>query len=314
MTGAIARAELNRGLAARDAGNYPAALKALQSVIQIDPGDPLGFLYLGDLHLRQGRYTLAVSTARTGLAMPCSSSNRSFGLQILALAFINLKKPRKAIAAGLDAIQNDPANASNHRVYAQTLWSAKKLKAAEAQFQHALQLNPQLLATLTTYARFLKGLGRLREARDVVERATLIEPDNIDVLLLRGQIAFKYDELETARDLALWVLSRQATNKKALELLAMVKSRRSWLTGPFWWFANFLSRYRKTAIVAIVVVVGTIGGLASSLLDGTAAAPSADGIGNALVWIVVLYPVICALHVSWLVRRDLRQVRLKRDF
>ncbi len=247
MTGAIARAELNRGLAARDAGNYPAALKALQSVIQIDPGDPLGFLYLGDLHLRQGRYTLAVSTARTGLAMPCSSSNRSFGLQILALAFINLKKPRKAIAAGLDAIQNDPANASNHRVYAQTLWSAKKLKAAEAQFQHALQLNPQLLATLTTYARFLKGLGRLREARDVVERATLIEPDNIDVLLLRGQIAFKYDELETARDLALWVLSRQAMNKKALELLAMVKSRRSWLTGPFWWFANFLSRYRKTA-------------------------------------------------------------------
>ena len=314
MTAALARAELARGIAAREAGNFAAAQKAFETVIALDPGDPAGFLFSADMQLRQGRHKLAVKLARTGLGLPCSQQNRGFGLQIMTLAHINLRQIKQALAAGAEAVRTDPINAHNRRIHAQALWAAKRFKAAEAEFQQALALAPEAVQVLTGYARFLKAIARLGEARELAERAALIEPDAFDVILLRGQIAFRYDELDQARDLALWALSRQATNKAALELLAMIKSRRSWLTGPFWWFANILSRYRKLAFVVIVLVFGTIGGLVPAVLTGQAALPRAGAAGDALIWGLCLYPLLCGLHVYWLVRRDLQQVKLKRNF
>ncbi len=313
MTAALARAELARGIAAREAGNFPAAQKAFETMITIDPGDAAGYLYAADMQLRQRRYKQAVALARMGLGLPCGQQDRGFGLQVTALAYINLRQIKQALATGAEAVRNDPVNPHNRRIHAQTLWAAKRFKAADAEFQQALALAPESVQVLIGYARFLKATSRLREARELVERAALIEPDGFDVILLRGQIAFRYDELDQACDLALSALSRQATNKTALELLAVVKSRRSWLTGPFWWFANLLRRHRKVAFVFIVLVFGAIGGVVPAVLTAQQL-PSAGTVGNALFWGLCIYALLCALHVYWLVRRDLRQVRLKRNF
>ena len=313
MAGVMAQSEITRGIAARDAGNHAAAVKAFETVISLDAEDPLGFLYLADMHLRAGRSKDAISVSRVGLSLPCSDQNRSFGLRILALAYIKLKNHKRALTAAGDAVRTDPQSASNRRVNAQALWAAKRLKAAEMEFQQALVLGPTLLVTLATYARFLKATSRLREAQEIVHRAVLIQPDALEVMLLRGQIAFLFERLEEARDMAMWALSRNAMDREALKLLAMVKSRTSWLTSPFWLLANVMARHRRAAVLAILLIGGMMGA-ASEALFPDSDRTNVDAAAGDVMIVFVIYALACALHVSFLVRRDLRQVKLKRDF
>ena len=310
MTAALARAALNRGLAARAAGNDAAALKAFETAIGLDAESPLGYLYAADMHLRQLRHNQAISLAHTALGLPCGVSNRSLGLRIVAIAQINLKQRKRAVATAADAVRNDPENAANRRVNAQALWSAQRLRPAEAAFKESLALDGSSVVTLTTYARFLKTLGRLREAEDMVGRAALVQPDAIDVIMLRGQIAFSFDRLEEARDMALWALSRNAMDRKALELLARVQSRCSWLAKPFWMFSGATTRHRRRSIAVFVLLGASVGALTDILFSSQLADDVDAAMGDVLL-LFALYAVACGLHVIWLTRRDLRQVKLK---
>ena len=54
MAGVMAQSEITRGIAARDAGNHAAAVKAFETVISLDAEDPLGFSLSGG-HAPPGR-------------------------------------------------------------------------------------------------------------------------------------------------------------------------------------------------------------------------------------------------------------------
>ncbi len=313
MTSALACAEIARGIAAREAGNATAAGKAFESVITLDPNEPLGHLYLADLHVRQGRAALGLSTAATGLALPCTVSDRSFGLQVVALAYINDKQPEKAVQAAADALANDPENDANVFVHAQALWAAKDYKQAEAQFQHAIRLAPASVQALTTYARFLLSFARLAEARAIVTQAVTLQPDDTTVMLLRGRIAFRYDALPEARDMALWVLSRQAMNREALHLLAQVQGRRNWLTAPFWLGFNAMVRNPRLGRALLLLFFLALLGMCIASLpfmpNGNSDAP-----WRIAFWCFTAYVLLSSATASWQVKKELRQVKLRRSY
>lgn len=315
MSSEAVAAEIHRGMAARALGNYPAALKCFEAAITLDPEDPLPLFHAGNLNFILTRYPLALKLANAGLALPCSPGNRSFGLQVRALALINLNLKREAEQAAAEAVASEPENASNHRVQAQTLWRLKKFKAAEAAFQQALTLAPELVSTLTTYARYLIAMRRPKEAMGIIERAAAIEVDQYDVMLLRGQIAFRLGQLELARDMAFWALSRNATSRPAIELLAMIKSRQSWVTGPFWRGATFLQRRSRMSVRLSFLGLGAAGALvATALPQSIQAGFGGVDLPHLLIFAALGYMLLAVGHVALLVQKDRRQVKLKRNF
>ncbi len=308
-------AEIRRGMAARGLGNYPAALKCFETAITLDPEDPLPLFHAGNINFVLTRNALALKLANAGLAMPCSRANRSFGLQVRALALTNLNLTREGEAAAAEAVANEPENASNHRVHAQTLWRLKKFKAAEAAFAKALALGPEVVSTLTAYARYLAAMRRPKEAMAMIERAAAIEVDQFDVMLLRGQIAFRLGQVELARDMAFWALSRNATSRPAIELLAMIKSRQSWLTGPFWRAATFLQRRSRLSVRLAFLCLGAFGAmLAAGLPQAALAGFGGVDLPHLLILAALGYMLLAVGHVALLVQKDRRQVKLKRNF
>jgi tetratricopeptide (TPR) repeat protein len=337
MNEAQYQAEIRLGRAAQAIGNLAKALGHFEAAIALAPERADAYLWAGDAQLSAGNNALAMALANTGLALPCSVGQRSFGLQVRTLCLLRqqqlrsagrpsfglrmgirrqLKRSRlaEAAAAAQEAVQNQPNNPGNHHVQAQVFAEMEKPAAADVAFRQALSLGPENVAILRGYASFLKTQWRVAEAREMAERAIRIEPGSLPQMLVRGQIAFAQDDLVTARDMALWALSHDAMNRQALELLALVKSRQSFFTGPYWWFKAFVPRLTKVqitllfvAFVAFVVAVKVF--VPASVW---AALPSADVIKNIVIGGLVAYVVLCSGHVMILVERERRRVKLKK--
>jgi tetratricopeptide (TPR) repeat protein len=313
MNAAQREAELRRGRAAQDAGNLGGALKHFEAAIRLAPEHPVAYLWAADAQFGLGGYVRSLDLVRSGLALPCSTAQRSFGLQLEALCLLRLRKPDEALAVGQNSLRNEPSNPGNHRVVGQILVQAKRYKEAEAAFQRALELAPENLPVLLHFAALLKTHWRLDEARQMAERAALIRPDHIPVMLLRGEIAFVQDDLATALDLALWALSRNATDRRALQLLAQIKSRRSWLTKPYWWFKALIPRLSKLQITFWLFVIIALFVAAKLLLPAIflAVLPPANTTKNIIVGALAGYIILCTAHVIFLTERERRQVKLK---
>jgi tetratricopeptide (TPR) repeat protein len=304
-----AEAHVQRGIVARAAGNAPLALKAFEAAIALDPARPLVLFYAGDMHLAEKRYKDALRLANSGLAMPCSHGTRSFGLQVRIFALLGLGKLRQAEKTARDAIENEPDNAANHRAHARALWRLSRSRAAKKAIARALALAPNNVQTLILQASIMKLEHRLKEAMEVVDRAAVIAPDRVDLMILRGQIAFGLGRAEVARDMALWALSREATNEEAQELLAMLKARDNWFMAPYWRF--FAGGGRIARFIPLVIGV-LLGSLMSTVLSSRA---QYDGVFKFLVLGGGgLYMAICVGYVAVLKHRDRRKVRLKADF
>jgi Tfp pilus assembly protein PilF len=329
--------EITLGRAAQAIGDLTNALRHFEAAIALAPERVDAYLWAGDVQLSAGNNALSLALVNTALTLPSSVGQRSFGLQLLALCLLRQQQLRSAVwpsfglqlgvrrslkrsrlseaaAAAQEAVQNQPHNPGNHHVQAQVLAEMEKPAAAEAAFRQALSLAPENGAVLKGYARFLKTRWRMAEAREMAERAARIEPGNLAQMLLRGQIAFAQDDLVTALDMALWALSRDAMNRQALELLALVKSRQSWFTGPYWWLKAFLPRLTKVQITLLFVAFVAFVVAVKVFVPATvwAALPPADTIKNIVIGSLVAYVFLCTGHVMILVERDRQRVKLKK--
>jgi tetratricopeptide (TPR) repeat protein len=303
-----ADAHIRRGAAARAAGNAPLALKAFEAALALDPANPLALFYAGDMHLSAQRHKDALRLAESGLGMPCSTGIRSFGLQVRVFALLGLGKLRQAEQTARDAIRNEPDNPANHRAHARALWRASRARDAKAAIARALALAPDDVQTLVLQASIMKLEHRLKKAMEVADRAAAIAPDRVDLMILRGQIAFGLGRAEVARDMALWALSRDATNGEAQALLAMLKGRDNWFTAPYW---RFLAAGGRGRFVGPLVIGGGFGALSVTL----GLSPKGETVLKFLLFGGVgVYIALCVGYVAVLKHHDRRKVRLKADF
>jgi tetratricopeptide (TPR) repeat protein len=308
VTGGAYDAELRHGAAADAAGNFSAALKCFETAIGLDAQRPGAWLWASATLLKLRRPREALDRTTQVLGLTCTPAERATALRLRAASLMRLSKVRKAVAAAQDAVAAGPANAENHCILAQTLVGMRRRRAAEVSFRKALELAPASLNVLIPYARFLMQRRRYKESRELVERAAQIRPDHPAVLLLKGQDAFGRGDQKTARDMALWILSKDAMNREALTLLMMVKARQSWLTAPFWWFITLI-RASGRFLIPLAVLSGVLAAVLTQSLPASirASLPSTEEVKDGFF----VYAGLCIAHLFFLVWRERRQVHLK---
>ena len=94
----------------------------------------------------------------------------------------------KAKAAAEKALAIDPASAEAHAALAGALWSLFDFSAAEAEFQRALELNPNLGNAHHWYGLFLSWQSRNAEAISQLRRAVELDPLNLQYQANLGQV------------------------------------------------------------------------------------------------------------------------------
>ncbi len=261
MTNNLIAIEIQRGIAERDARNHKAAFKHFQAACELAPNDARGFLHIANMYFRKADYKTALQLATEALGMNCSKGHRSFGLQIRTFSLLKLGRVREAERTVCEALENEPENASNHRVHGQILWSLGHYERAETAFQTALQITPTVPNSVAMYAVFLRARFRLEEAQHLLEQGAVADSDDKMLLMLRAEIAFRLSQLDKARDLALWILSENAENGRAIKLLQAIRFRQKGLTTLFWKFLEFFQKTPKRGVAILYLMLAVLAGI-----------------------------------------------------
>lgn len=134
----------------------------LQHALDLDPFDVEIWIALGSLHF--------------------TSNN----LEAALFAFTQADELRPDDAA----IQLHLAVVQQHR----QSWSP-----AESHFRTALDLQPENLNALKLFAGFLMSREQFAEAREILERALMVDLDDVEIFLSLGVCWFRTDDLKAAR-------------------------------------------------------------------------------------------------------------------
>ncbi|WP_298285023.1 tetratricopeptide repeat protein [Acidocella sp.] len=303
-----------RGRAANEAGDPAGALKAFQAALAIAPENSEALLLLATAEYDLNHYAETARLAGAAMALDLSRPRRSWAMRLAAVAALARNQTGKSFEIAHEAVAFDPLDPANHCLLGRVLWQQRKTKKAEAAYREALRLAPEDVPSLLGFARFLVALTRYREAHELIGRAAAIAPDQTDVLIARAQSAFRMDHIAEARDLALWVLARAATNPEALMVLAKVRSRQNWFTAPFWWaFSWWTARAspwgRKVSFVGFLTVLVALMIALDPTPDDNSNWPAEVVYGT-----LVAYCAAAGGHVVLLLWRERRRVRLRQDY
>lgn len=293
-----------------DAGNYRGAVDELKAALALEPDHGFAHGLLAACHLDMGDARAALEEAADALSR---SSENLLAQQVLGLAHLRQKEFPQAEDALKRAVEIDPLASESHRLLGVLYDGQARFTEARAAFGEALRLDPENGAVIASYAEFLADKGELDAAEALTDATPDYLADHERMLLVRGKIALRRGDVERARDFALWVLRSDAEDRAAIALLCEAKARANPAMALWFGWANTLQRFDgKTRIV---IVIGLW--LGFKLLAATAMPswPAPVQIGLSLAWIVLcLLTWIGPAVLGWMVQRELKTVRFKRDF
>ena len=265
MTAALADDQYEVGLQLFQTGNYLLAARALRETIAIEPRHHLAHAILAlSLHnLNRPREALGAADAALAIHPGVDA------LRARALAKLELGDLGSAVATAEDAVKLMPSSAWAAQTLARVMEKSKRVTEAEMQYKRSAGLAPDNMALRAEYGRFLLRRRRLKDA-EAVAATIAVHIDLTLVLLLRGEIALRRGRLNEARELALWILSRDAQHHQAIILLTLATANRN----PFlklWWrhaqIISFRPMWQRILWIGLVVAAGTSrGGAAPSIL------------------------------------------------
>lgn len=298
-----------KGRALHAAGSLDAALSAFRAAAAADPELATPQIMIALILLDQGKHKDALTAADGALQLAPTSDA---ALRARAVALSGLKRLSKGKKAAAEAIRANPMQAANHRVQGMILVQCRQYAKAETAYRHALGLSPLDTLTLVGLGMLLAYRGRMAEADELAARCKGSAADHIAVLVFRGHLALLKGQVEEARELALWALSRNAVYQPAITLLFSVHARRSPVLGLWWRVVARIDRYPRYPLIAVVV------GSASLVCVPLAYLGFDPDVANRtvkdLLLVFVGYLLASQLIFRARIRRELRQVRLKRSF
>lgn len=169
-----------------DQGQIKAAIFEAKKAIQLDAKNPLGYIQLAKIFNTIGAY----STTQT-LLEGVIKETPAVSVE-LANAYIGNKKFQSAI----DILKAHPANSSDVKKYQQwliALATANAYLGNEAEYQDAFNkltaLNGDQAERQMLEVNYLLTHRKLDEADATLEKMIQANPDNLNALILRGQIA-----------------------------------------------------------------------------------------------------------------------------
>ncbi|MBW9216356.1 hypothetical protein KV102_16075 [Mumia sp. zg.B53] len=158
------------------------------------------------------------------LAEGASEPDQARAFELRSLALIRLGRRQEGYEVALRGLEIDPDSGPLHFYAAQAADFSRRPKEAERHFQRALALCPSDLAIRTRYGAFLVDEKRLAEADRQVTQARELDPEALELTLLRARIAVARKGWEQARALARRVLAEEPNNSEALQLDAVAAS------------------------------------------------------------------------------------------
>jgi Tfp pilus assembly protein PilF len=242
---------VRQALRYRNAGVEARAIDLLKQALALDPEHLNAQLQLASLYLDQGKAKPAMDVlADAERQAPASPIVR----RLMALARLQRRNPWRALADAEEAVRLDPEDGVNHTILGRVFAAQERWKQAEAELRRGVELAPDMAYTLVHHGYFLLGRRRVKDAQVVADEAGRAAPDDVAVVLLRGDVALRSGRVDEARDFALWALSQRASSPQALRILISVKTRQSWWLG-LWWRMN-ASVWLRLALIAILLPVG----------------------------------------------------------
>jgi len=157
---------------------------AFRKVLNTDPNSKDGLASLARLYYEQGDYDQAIDLLKK---LPEGELDPQL-LAILASAYIQTHDFDNAVANYEKALAQDPDNMQLRRAYAEALMDDAKPAAARTELQKILAANPEDGVTYLRLAQLDRQEGRFDQARDELEHARTLMPDNLEVPYQQAQL------------------------------------------------------------------------------------------------------------------------------
>jgi FkbM family methyltransferase len=141
-------------------------------------------------------------------------------LNMLAIAEMQLGNVGMAVECGLQAVENDPAEARYQNTLGTCLWMGGHTDDAIEMLRGAVRVNPSLCEAHANLGEILEMRGETAEAADCYARVIEIKPNSPKVLCRLGKLHAAHGSTQQASALFRRALSFQPDNKMAQEALA----------------------------------------------------------------------------------------------
>lgn len=166
-------------------GNLRLAESHFRKARKIDPHFPKIHESLGELLLRRGSVTEAITVLKHAVA---NDPYSWIGHYLLGLAFSRLREWNSAYEEFVSAIEMDPNEAGGWQMCGEVLLSLERYDEAEQYLRKALELNPHLTDAIANVGQLYLLRGDTATAFECFERALSLEPRNIKALRGKQQL------------------------------------------------------------------------------------------------------------------------------
>jgi len=182
-------AHFNLGLAYQKTGKIKAAITSMHKAAQLQPDFIKAHVNLGDLYKADKHYNQAIKAYQNALNIEPQNSGI---YKRLAYIYILQENIEKAIDCYQTIVRHTPSDIDTWLLIATMLASNGALNEAEKTCALALEKNANNFSLLCKYGKILCEQGKATIALGVLQKAKLIEPDNIEVNYLISE--FKQDK------------------------------------------------------------------------------------------------------------------------
>ncbi|MCR5385880.1 MAG: tetratricopeptide repeat protein [Treponema sp.] len=173
----------NLGFTYKFMEKYDEAVDCFETVIQLNPTDVLAYNHLGAIYQKRGETHSAIQTYLKGLKVDCNHP----------VLHLNLAKSYE---------------------------KNNEIKNAIAEYNAALRSKPGWHDALSDYSKLLLKLNRTKEAKELVDQALIINPRDVKMYALKGNILMNQCDYFDAGEEFKKALSFDPQYKKALIGLA----------------------------------------------------------------------------------------------
>lgn len=277
------------------AGNSSGAIESYRVVLREDPSHSSAAIRLGALLYDAGKRKEAEETLRAVLR---NEPENAYAMTILAIVLQD-RRPREARELFLAARKQSPELAvvwERYALFCDLKGTRAEKKLVESLYREAIRLSPE---DAETHARLAMHIfekdGREEEAAALAEEALRLDPQLASAYVLLGYAAIARRDYASAREHALTALRADPEDAAAVRLLVTIKASRSVVLGIWWQFAYLItyamsSRTRTAVFLFFWVVV------------------------KPLALLFLIYILLGNAVLTWMVRRELRNVALAKRF
>jgi tetratricopeptide (TPR) repeat protein len=205
------------------AGNTRGAMRQFKDALAADPENINALAGLARTHLDLDELALADEAAG---AMVRIAPNGSAGHRVRAEVIRRRKRPYEAAKVARQAMALEPREPLGYHILALCSSDRKDYRAAIAICDEGLAIIPASSVLLAQRADNMLQLRGPRAAQADIDEALRLNPDSEFILYIAARIALAGNDLERARDLLGVLLRRNANNRAAVSLFLMTEPRR----------------------------------------------------------------------------------------